>query len=75
MLIECLGSGEDNVGLSYICSFSYVVAADLSEGQATSAVEMLIECLGSGEDNVELIEQICFALNVYITANGKRYAI
>ena len=36
---------------------------------------MLIECLGSGEDNVELIEQICFALNVYITANGKRYDI
>ena len=34
--------------------FSCVVAANLSEGQATSAVEMLIECLGSGDDNVGL---------------------
>ena len=43
----------------------------MSEKQASTAVELLVDCLGSGEDNVELIEQICFALNVYVTANGK----
>ena len=49
-----------------------VVASDLNDKQANTAAEVLIECLGSDEDNVELIEQICFALNAYVTTNGMK---
>ena len=51
----------------------YSSASDLKEAEAISAVEILIECFRNNEDNVELLEQICFALNAYVTASGTSF--
>ena len=42
----------------------------MKDSEVTTAVEVLTECFRNNEDNVELLEQICFALNAYVTTNG-----
>ena len=45
----------------------------MKDSEVATAVEVLTECFRNNEDNVELLEQICFALNAYVTTNGMIY--
>ena len=50
--------------------YNYILAYGMKDSEVTTTVEVLTECFRNNEDNVELLEQICFALNAYVTTNG-----